>query len=148
MSQNQEILELFTQKRDIGFAALATMYGYAELMSNEGFGSLTPEVREFIELLKNSCPKAVECWCFLAIETDLDDMPQRQDLFEWYRELRNEGLTPLFWIKGCGEFLLTERSLVVRQRQIVEIIVHQCEQAIECWWYPEYSLQTNREPRV
>jgi hypothetical protein len=142
MTTEEQILELYSEQRDEGLAAMASICGYAELFSNKLFGTLTDEQHKLIEQIKSECPKAIECWCLFGIELELDiDVPVERDLYELYGILRNEGLTVLYSIEGCAKrFLISKEELPRIQCQAMEMIVKQGERAVECWWYPERHL--------
>ena len=138
MTTEGQIWELYSQRRDEGLAAMASICGYAELFSNELFGTLTDEQHKLVEKIKSQCPKAIECWCLFGIDSELDeDVPVKRDLLEWYGILRNEGLMPLFSIEGYAKlFLASSEDLSPMQSQAMEMIVKQCKRAVECWNYP------------
>ena len=151
MTIEEQILELYSEQRDEGLAAMASICGYTELFSNKLFGILTGEQHKLIEKIKRECPKAMACWCSFGIELELDvdkDVPVERDSYEWFRTLRNEGLMPLHFIEGYAKlFLASSEELSPMQSQAMETVVKQCERAVECWWYPEHHLQSANNVR-
>jgi hypothetical protein len=68
------------------------------------------------------------------------------DYYNLYQILRNEGLTPIFKMKGFAEVLL-KQDPTDKQNEIMELILRQCEIIQECWWYPEYNLNVEGEEK-
>lgn len=141
MNKNQRLLELYRQRKSEGLTALAVVCGYTELFLEGLLGDLTPDQHELIGYISQAAPKAIAFWCALDINPEIKMSLLPRDFYDFYQILRNEGLTPIFQMKGFAEVLLKE-GLTDKQSKIMESVIQQCEIIQECWWYPEYELNT------
>ncbi|NJN98708.1 MAG: hypothetical protein HC875_33780 [Anaerolineales bacterium] len=144
MDKNQKILDLYNQRKNEGLTALALACGYAELLLDDLFGDLTPDQHELVTHISQAAPKAIAFWGALDIGPDLKMNLPPPDYYNLYQILRNEGLTPIFKMKGFAEVLL-KQNLTDKQSEIMKLILRQCEIIQECWWYPEYNLNLEGE---
>ena len=143
MFKDSKVLELYAQRREEGLAALGAICGYAELLSTELLWNLTDEQHSLVEKIKTRGLQALALWCIPAVGIDLvKDLSLEQGSLEAYRALQHEALIPLTEIKkGYAWLLLQEDDLTKMQRQVIKVIIQQCEQAIECLRYPAQHQQ-------
>ena len=143
MDKDKIVLELYSQRKDEGLTALALICGYAELMLKEMFGELTPDQRREVEIIKQEAPKAMAWWSAVDLPITYEPLG-KMNMIDLYALTRNEGLTPVFAMKGFSE-LLIRQGMTNGQNQIIKLINKQCEIIEECWWYPDYELRREKE---
>jgi hypothetical protein len=133
-----ELLRVYSECREDGFAALATIYGYTELMLAESvswvFEDLTEDQYAYLETIKHKCSTSIAHWSVLAEMIDCEPgLPPEQNLHEMYLCLLNDARSSLTSIAGRAELILVQETLTQRQSQAMNIIAQRCKEVFDYW---------------